>query len=95
MYYNTTNLKLDDLKKEMFNAANQEQRIYKIFQGLPMKAAGPTTIHNLYVILYGKETPLTSIRRAITNLTNKGKIEKTSNYTKGSYNKKEYIWKLK
>ena len=95
MYYNTTNLKLDELRKEVEKADNQEQRVFKIINGLPLKAAGPSTIHYIYSLFYGNATPLSSIRRAVTNLTRSGKLEKTFEKTKGSFNKPEYIWRVK
>lgn len=39
-------------------------------------------------------TPITSIRRSITNLTNEGKLFKTKNQVKGIYDKPNYTWKL-
>jgi hypothetical protein len=41
------------------------------------------------------ECPITSIRRALTNLTNEGKIIKTGVKTVGLYNKKEHLWRLR
>ena len=38
--------------------------------------------------------PITSIRRAITNLTDAGKIIKTDQYVKGNYGKLEHLWEL-
>jgi len=42
----------------------------------------------------GQEWPITSIRRAITNLTDDEKIVKTQKTTKGIYGKKEHLWAL-
>ena len=39
--------------------------------------------------------PITSIRRAITNLTNDEKLVKTDNQKTGPYGKPSYCWKLK
>ena len=38
--------------------------------------------------------PITSIRRAITDLTNEGKLVKTNSLKKGNYGKKCHCWKL-
>ena len=36
--------------------------------------------------------PITSIRRAMTNLAKSGKLKKTSKYTIGKFGKKEHLW---
>lgn len=41
-----------------------------------------------------ENTPITSIRRAITNLTKQGKLIKTNNQRKGRYGKMTYAWKI-
>ena len=41
-----------------------------------------------------KGTPITSIRRAITNLTNSGNLTKTGMQTMGMHGRSENIWKL-
>lgn len=42
-----------------------------------------------------KNTPLTSIRRSITNLTTSGKLIKTSNKINSVYNRPEFVWMFK
>lgn len=42
----------------------------------------------------GLNCPITSIRRAITCLTNSGKIVKTDRQVKGIYGKAEHLWEL-
>ena len=41
------------------------------------------------------ECPITSVRRALTNLTNEDKIIKTDVKVVGLYGKKEHLWRLK
>mgnify|MGYP003118974616 CR=1 FL=1 len=38
--------------------------------------------------------PLTSVRRAMTNLTTDGKLMKTNRYVIGNYDKPEHLWEL-
>ena len=45
--------------------------------------------------LMDNNTPLTSIRRAITNLEKKGKLEKTDIQKEGMYGKKTFCWVFK
>jgi len=42
-----------------------------------------------------EQTPLTSIRRAITDLTNRNRLVKTDKKVLGSAGRKTYTWKLK
>jgi hypothetical protein len=39
--------------------------------------------------------PITSVRRAITNLTTAGELVKTNNTVTGMYGKPEHLWSLK
>jgi len=41
-----------------------------------------------------ENTPITSIRRAITNLTKQGKLIKTNIQRKGQYGKLTFAWKI-
>jgi hypothetical protein len=43
----------------------------------------------------GKNIPLTSIRRGISNLCNSGKLVKTDQMVRGLYGKNEYLYKYK
>jgi hypothetical protein len=43
----------------------------------------------------GKNTPITSIRRGISNLCNAGKLVKTDQMVMGIFGKKEHLYKIK
>ena len=89
-YYNTTNEKGFDLEKSHEKARNQEEIIYSFFltYGKPLSPSQVLKKLNL-------ECPITSIRRALTNLTNQDKIIKTDVKVVGLYGKKEHLWRLK
>lgn len=89
-YYNTTNEKGFDLEKSHEKARNQEEIIYSFFltYGKPLSPSQVLKKLNL-------ECPITSIRRALTNLTNEDKIIKTDVKVVGLYGKKEHLWRLK
>ena len=93
-YFNTTNLTGVPLTKEQHNAANQEDIITDIFKSLNGRECSPGGIHCL-TMSRGYKWPLTSIRRAITVLTDKEVLVKTDNQVTGLFGKKEYCWKLK
>jgi hypothetical protein len=46
-----------------------------------------------WALQYGEKIPITSVRRAITVLTDKKKLIKTDHTRSGLYGKKEYIWR--
>tara|TARA_R110002020_G_scaffold221997_2_gene430306 strand:- start:5309 stop:5584 length:276 start_codon:yes stop_codon:yes gene_type:complete len=89
-YYNTTNLKGDELKTSHKKTISQEQKILEIFKNHQIPLS-PTDIFSNFF----KKTPLTSIRRALSNLTRDGKLEKISKKKIGSYGKPEHCWRLK
>lgn len=89
-YFNTTNLKDRELKEVSKKASYQETIVLEFFKKHKGMQFGPTGI---WMSCFNpEETPLTSVRRAITNLTNKGKLTKTENKLIGIYGRKEYLW---
>lgn len=90
VYYNTTNLKGDELKTSQKKAVSQEQKILEIFNKYQIPLS-PTEVYRNFAPPYA---PLTSIRRALSNLTRDGKLEKTSKKKLGMYGKYEHCWQL-
>ena len=91
VYYNTTNLKGDELKTSQKKAVSQEQKLLEIFKNHQIPLS-PTEVRRNFTSPFA---PLTSIRRALSNLTRDGKLEKTSKKKLGMYGKLEHCWKLK
>jgi Fe2+ or Zn2+ uptake regulation protein len=89
-YFNTTRESGAALRKSQEVCGRQESIIAGLFQDY--RALSPSQVHKLYP---DKGTPLTSIRRAISVLTDKGILIKTESKMQGEYGKPEYIWKLK
>ena len=89
-YFNTTNEKGEELKESHNKASTQEQLIFSYFQtfGQPLSPSMVLTKLKL-------NCPITSVRRAITNLTEDNKIIKTDEKVKGLYGKPEHLWRLK
>lgn len=90
-YFNTTNESGEPLRQVMLKAKTQDEKVLKLFQ--IYKAMSPNTCHKFYESIY-PPAPLTSIRRAISTLTEKGKLEKTTKKVRGKYGVKNYIWKV-
>lgn len=89
-YFNTTNQAGAALKRSRKSCGEQETLIAEIFRNYGRLS--PSQAHHLYP---DNATPLTSIRRAITVLTNKGLLQKTDEQVLGVYGKSEYVWKYK
>ena len=90
MYYNTTNETNPELKQYREKAKTQDQAVLDLFENNPYTAFTPSEVHRVF----GPMTPITSIRRALTNLTNDGKLKKTNAKRKGPYDRYEFCWKL-
>lgn len=90
-YFNTTKLPRRELVEANAEALDQEGNILEIFKKYsPMS---PSDVWRIYERNFGSIL-LTSVRRSITNLTDKGKLTKTSVQKQGIYKKPEYIWKI-
>lgn len=92
-FHNTTFEKGTVLGIAEMKAEFQEQAVMKIFRR-----------ENAYLSpdyvwvesgMMAANAPLTSARRAITNLTERGLLIKSSNKTKGRYGRKTFTWILK
>lgn len=88
-FYNTNQENSKESSESFLKAANQETAILGLFSA----ANFPMSPSMVYKAL-GEKWPITSIRRAITDLTDEGKIVKTQKTTKGIYGKKEHLWEL-
>ena len=90
MYYNTTSEKGGHLKTSHTRTRTQEEKIYSFFLtfGQPLSPSMILDKMNL-------KCPITSVRRALTDLTSKGKLIKLDKLVMGGYGKKEHLWRLR
>jgi hypothetical protein len=97
MYYNTTNENGSLLKTNIKQAENQTTLTLSVFQTYPTYTFSADEVWQFLIDneAINEQTPLTSIRRAITDLTNEGKIVKTNRKVLGSAGRKTYTWRLK
>ena len=96
MYYNTNNEAGDQLKESRSAAKTQDEIILDIFNTWRQSdGLTPSEIEEILIHHHDKNWPLTSIRRAISTLTDRGKLTKTNRLRGGKYNKNEHIWKFK
>lgn len=73
-------------------AGEQSETVLAIFQARHTPLS-PSQVLELYP-LWGNAPPLTSIRRAITTLTQSGALVKTGAKRKGVYGRQEHVWTL-
>ena len=97
MYYNTTREEGVQLKLNIEKAHNQKYLTLAVFQTYPNDYL---SAHEVWTFLMDNEsidkhTPLTSIRRAITDLTNEESLVKTDKKVVGGAGRKTYTWRLK
>ena len=85
-YFNTTNESGATLKNNVAKAKSQEEEILNYFK-FEIESTP-------FTILLDFDYPITSIRRALTNLTKQGKLIKTNEKRIGMYGRSEYVWKL-
>jgi hypothetical protein len=88
IYFNTTNLKNEALKERQIKAGTQNALILSFFRDGKDYSYTPDEVHQYFTQrLYGdrKNWPITSVRRAITTLTDLGYLRQTGIMRKGSY----------
>jgi hypothetical protein len=90
-YYNTNHLKGNDLKEANQKAKSQEDIILEFMKEHPAHFS-PSVIQRR---LFGRKTPLTSIRRAMTRLEQANHIVKTKKMVMGIYGKPGHTWLVK
>ncbi len=73
-YYNTNREASETLEASLGRASYQRDQVLAFFQANPGRLLAP---HEVHQAIADEGTPLTSIRRAITDLTELGYLEKT------------------
>lgn len=94
-FYNTIRLTNNELWHAVHQARNQGDKVLTYYQFI-QNSMSPSQVHagmvGLAIVI--KNTPLTSIRRAICDLTLDGHLVKTEHLRPGPYGKPEYMWRL-
>ena len=92
-YHQTTPMEPRPLREAIEQAARQEDAIAAIFHRFPHLKLAPSQVHAL-TTRAGKAWPVTSVRRAITDLEKAGALEKTRSLHVGPHGRFEYRWQL-
>ena len=88
-FYQTIDQTDSALKESNKKASKQEDLIYSLF----VKRNEPLS-PSMVLSQSGLNCPITSIRRAMTDLCKAGRIVKTNRQVKGMYGKAEHLWEL-
>jgi len=88
-YHNTTEEQADLFAYEQ-KAQSQDEQVFCFMKGLPSCEFTCEEINEAVL----PDAPLTSARRALSNLFKRGLIEKVRKVT-GSYGRPIYVWRLK
>ena len=91
-FYNTTNESGEQLELFTQKAMKQEDKVMLLFREKYVLTA--YQCYSFFIVRYESNVPLTSIRRAMTNLASKGKLEMTEKKIEGAYGRDNYIYKL-
>jgi len=89
-FYNTTGQTGATLTASRSAAKRQDSIILELFQRNPIDLFAPHDVQRLL----GLPWPLTSVRRAISDLTERGLLEKTDHMRVGTFGKPVHTWRL-
>ncbi len=95
-YHNTTNVSGDQLARYQDKALSQDQRLLAYFELVYNSGGGYLllTPSVAKALVFGDKIPITSVRRALSNLTREGDLVKTGKRAKGPYGRPEFCWSL-
>ena len=90
-YYNTTDEAGAPRRRYKRKAETQKDRIAKYFQIRFASALAPSAIH---AYLFSDKVPLTSVRRAMSDLAQSGYLTRTGMLVDGPFGRREHLWRL-
>lgn len=91
-YFNTTHIRGQKLVEYEAITIDQEAMIAELFRRNREVELTPEDVFQHHPGF--RQVPITSVRRAFTNLKDTGVIEKTDNQVDGMYGRPVYTWKL-
>lgn len=87
-YHNTTNINSNQVELFEKKAVTQDQAVWAVF----VATDRPLTASDVILFFVGKNWPITSIRRSMTNLKKKGLLIKTNQTKIGEYGAPEHFY---
>jgi len=92
VFHNTTNLTGSELKTAKQKALSQNKLILQFFKRNKRSVFTPCQIHRY--LFENKKVPITSVRRAISDLTEGKKLIRLDKKKIGAYGRLVYVWKF-
>ena len=89
-FYNTINARDPELSEYKEKARTQKDIVLAFFRRNAGSQFTPAEVHS--AVFHNDLTPITSTRRAITNLTDDGLLAKSRRQREGKYGKPNYCW---
>lgn len=93
VFFNTTDLKGQELVTAISKAETQNERVFEIIKAVG-KPVTPFGVHEIYCEIFSP-CPVTSIRRSMTTLTDEGRLEMLDETVIEQYGAKNHLWTLK
>ena len=90
-YYNTNREEGETLQRSLDQAGKQDDRVLEFFREHPNGLFSREEVNRRVL----PEAPYTSAQRSITNLTDRGYLEKTVIMAMGQWGKMVHTWRLK
>lgn len=90
-FHNTIHVQGQVLTDFTEKAGKQNEIIEELFMLNCYRSMTPFEVMNL-LKLKGYDYPITSVRRAITTLTDEGKLQKLNSMKEGDYGKPNHTW---
>jgi hypothetical protein len=91
-YHNTTKLTGQPLADAETHCRNQEERVMYLFRTFNQEMT-PSEVFKRWQLVW-PVIPLTSVRRAMSNLTKRGELEMLDDLVPGIYAALEHKWRL-
>ena len=91
VFHNTTESTQPELGRYREKAQSQEELILDNMRGIGWGLWSPSLV---WEVMFNYNVPITSVRRALTNLTDSGDLVKTEKQVKGPYGRPEFQWRL-
>lgn len=91
-WHNTTDLQDQDLKDHKFQAGKLNRKVLDFFKSHSYESY---TAWEILKSLGINSVPITSIRRALTDLTTMGYLVRTNIQRPGQYKEKSFCWQIR
>lgn len=94
-YFNTTDQDIDYVNKRKAKNRTQEGIVHDLFKSMTTLTASEVLTASETLNLFSNKVPITSIRRAISNLQKEEKLVKTTDTKTGIYGAPEHYYTIR